>query len=225
MKIEASVKPSEKATILHVEFGGRLLVTIEGMERNLWSTLIGIEPDNCLIIRTPRIEGIEQRLKQGNPIHVTYFFAGTVYGFQSTILHHISSPASLMFISYPRDIRRIDLREHQRVDCCVPGTLLLGDQPYNGMVLDLSTNGCRFSMIHADQPQFPYLDIGDELILRFIIPGAESPRTLKGKVKNILRDTKKMNMGVEFGNLDLEILRELEIYIKGIIDFADVLSE
>jgi c-di-GMP-binding flagellar brake protein YcgR len=225
MKIEASVKSSEKAGLLHVEFGGRLLVTIDGMERNLWSTLIGIEPDNCLIIRTPKIDGIESKLHKENQVNITYFFAGTVYGFQSKILNNISFPTSLIFISYPNDIKRIELREHQRVDCCLPGHLGVAEQEYNGMILDLSTNGCRFSMIHADQPLFPYLDIGDELSLKFIIPGSEAMRTLKGKVKNIIRDTKKMNMGVQFTNLYIEIITELEAYIKGIIDFAGIFPE
>ncbi len=220
MTMGASVKSSEKAGLLHVEFGGRLLVTINGMERNLWSTLIGIEPDACLIIRTPMIDGIEDKLHQGNHVSVTYFFAGTVYGFQSTVLNHISFPTSLMFISYPHEIKRIELREQQRVDCCIPGHLKIDVQDYRGMILDLSTNGCRFSMIHADQPHFPFLDIGDEFTLSFIIPGAETVQSLKGRVKNIIRDTKKMNMGVQFVNVDLGILTELESYIKGILDFA-----
>lgn len=225
MKIEASIKSSEKAGLLHVEFGGRLLLTIDGMERNLWSTLIGIEPDNCLIIRTPKIDGIESKLHKGNQVNITYFFAGTVYGFQSKILNNINSPTSLIFISYPNEIKRIELREHQRVDCYIPGHLGVAEQEYKGMILDLSTKGCRFSMIHADQLHFEYFDVGDQLSLNFIIPGSDAIRTLQGKVKSIIRDTKKMNIGVQFINLDIDIITELKAYIKGIIDFAGVFPE
>jgi c-di-GMP-binding flagellar brake protein YcgR len=220
MKIETAMKAHDKANLLHLEFGGRLLVTIDGMERNLWSTLIGVEPDSCLIIRTPKIEHIDKTLVRGNHIGISYFFAGTVYGFQSTILDHINSPSSLIFISYPHEIRRIELRENPRVDCCIPGYLSAGNMQYNGMILDLSAKGCRFSMLQSDQPSFPSSDIGDSLTVRFIIPGSESIRTLKGRVKNIVRDAKKMNMGVEFVHLEAEILHEIEAYIRGIVDFA-----
>ncbi len=216
---------AEKNVVLHVELGARFLITLEGMERNLWSTLIGIELGKYLIIRTPQVEGIDSLLTKDKSVQVTYFFSGTVYGFQSTVLEHIRVPSPLLFISFPTEIRKIELREHPRIDCCIPGKLIVDNQRSTGMVLDLSTAGCRFSMLQSELGRFPQIEVSDHLDLEFSIPGTDVPRKLPALVKNIIKDSKKMNIGIHFDRIDAGILFELDNYIKETLYFSDLLDK
>jgi c-di-GMP-binding flagellar brake protein YcgR len=225
MIFEAAKKSSEGIGVLHVELGARLLITLDGFERNLWSTLIGIELGKYLIIRTPQIDGIESFLKKRSSVRITYFFSGTVYGFQSEILEHISIPSQLIFISFPTDIRKIELREHPRIDCCTPGKFIVNSQKNSGMILDLSAAGCRFSMMLSELDRFPQLEVADPIELELVIPGSDTTRILSGRVKNIIKDSKKMNVGVHFNSLDNMIMRELETYIKESIEFGGLLHK
>ncbi|HAA05552.1 MAG TPA: hypothetical protein DCZ69_01035 [Syntrophobacteraceae bacterium] len=216
---------AERNTVLHVELGARFLVTLEGMERNLWSTLIGIELGKYLIIRTPQVEGIDSILTKDKSIQVTYFFSGTVYGFHSTVLEHIRVPSALLFIAFPTEIKKIELREHPRIDCCLPGKLIVDDARNNGMVLDLSAAGCRFSMLYSELGRFPQIEVSDHLELEFAIPGSDIPKRLPGLVKNIIKDSKKMNVGIHFDRVDAHVLFDLDNYIKETLYFSELLEK
>lgn len=223
MIFEVAKKGSEGISVLHVELGARLLITLDGFERNLWSTLIGIELSKYLIIRTPQIDGIDALLNKGSSVRITYFFSGTVYGFQSEILEHIIMPSQLIFISFPTDIRKIELRDHPRIDCLIPGKFIVNNQKDSGMILDLSAAGCRFSMMLSDLDRFPQVEVSDPVELELVIPGSDTTRILSGRVKNIIKDSKKMNIGVQFNNLDNVVISDLETYIKESIEFGGLL--
>jgi hypothetical protein len=80
---------------LNIGLGAKLQfqLGIKGLEFKATGVLVGMVPDEYLIIRVPAIPGILGRLDEGNSIIVRYLYAGNLYGFASTVLTCIQKPA------------------------------------------------------------------------------------------------------------------------------------
>ena len=103
-------KELEKLAVLDVEVGSQLVVSLEGVESRLNSTMVGWDTGKYLIITTPRKQGIGSKLFEGNSVIIRYIQSGIVFGFQSRILSTINNPVPLTFISYPTIVERRELR-------------------------------------------------------------------------------------------------------------------
>ena len=65
-----------------LEPGTQLQIEIEGVTSRFKSTLVGMEPDEYLIVKTPKAAlsgSIKNRLFRGNQIVIRYLHKGTVF--------------------------------------------------------------------------------------------------------------------------------------------------
>lgn len=201
--------------------GTDLLVHIGGVETKLRSALIGIKPDEYLLIESPRVSGIEETLYEGNKVTVIFMCGGTVYGFESTILNTVSNPSRLMFISFPENIQTHELREVQRVNCYIPAVISMDtdERTYQGIILDISRQGCSFNTVSVPTKSSHQFKLGISVRLDFQLPGNKKISTFHGKIQNLSMDEKIIGIGVQFDELDEE-QRTLENYIDNASDLA-----
>jgi len=70
-----------------VELGTKIKLEFEGVEIPLQSSMIGLEHDNYIILKTPEpFQRIEHKIFPGSELIVRYLSSGTVYAFQTRII-------------------------------------------------------------------------------------------------------------------------------------------
>ena len=202
----------------HIAVGTKVVLEVIGMNERMKSMLVGMKPENYLIISIPVASKIwKNLLYKGNQVTVRYVYAGTVYGFQSSLLGYIVKPDNLIFLSYPEKVEDYDLREHRRIDCVFPATAVIREQAYRGAIVDISTRGCKFSTRTYTEKDRPPIRVGEAIQIDFQLLGTVGTHSLIGKARNINLDDQKMDIGVEFDKTDTEVKDKIEDYVKSVM--------
>jgi c-di-GMP-binding flagellar brake protein YcgR len=128
-----------------ISFGIILQVQVEG-QGMAHSRLIGVDPGQFLIVKTPPIAEIATQLYEKNHIVVRYFSSGWVHAFRCTLLSMIKEPTRLSILSYPESIEKINIRKHDRVDCNIPAEAMIGSSRYGGIIGNISAGGLSLSI-------------------------------------------------------------------------------
>jgi hypothetical protein len=185
--------------------GTVLQVQVEGLGHVL-SSLVGMEDELHLIIKTPLMADIATKLFQKNIIIVRYCYAGQVFGFRSTLLGMVKEPFRLCILSYPTKTETLNLRKHDRICCMLPAEIKMSQGLYDGLIEDISIGGCYFEFNSPEDGKFPSMKISDEALLSFDLPESEERVVLDIIVRAIKCDIRTLKLGVEFReSLDVDI--------------------
>jgi len=204
-----------------VDIGTPVRVELEGIEIPVQSSIVGLEANKYIIIKTPEpLNRIEHKLFKGAGLLIRYIANGTVFAFQSTVIETITKPLSLLFVEYPRIIQRHDLREQQRMSCHIPMRINSDTEENIGCILDIAVSGCRCLLKAAKNPSLLTCTIDSTLSIRCIIPGTKEMITLRGKVKNLKRTRKEIDLGIVF---DLNMPSESKKMINWFLSTIDSL--
>jgi c-di-GMP-binding flagellar brake protein YcgR len=216
------------ATRQDLVHGGDILITLGtpvqirllGLEGRSRSILVGMEPDNYLLIRTPIVPGILNRLREGNRVTVSYLGSGRVCGFQSSLLGHVMKPVPLMFLAYPKAMEIYHLRKEQRVSCLFPANAKVVGRSYQGVILDISRGGCRFSCDTSSEMDISKIQIGEQINLILQWMGVAEDQVLAGRVRSKSQDSSKIVIGVEFDGPDSDATGKIETYVRHVAQFT-----
>jgi c-di-GMP-binding flagellar brake protein YcgR len=207
--------------VLNIGLGTRLQVQIAGMEGQFRSVLVGMSPEEYVLIQLPMMAGILNKLYEGNRVTVRYMFAGSVYGFQSTVLHFVTKPSPLLFVKYPKTIEIIGLRKTKRVDCFFPGMAKVQEKELQGALVDISTGGCKFSIDTSGEAIVPQMEMGENITLSFQLIGSPQPHSFQAKVRSISREQVRVVLGIQFDALDTETVKTIEALIESFWTIGD----
>ena len=202
-----------RGRILNIALGTRLQVQLAGMDGHFRSSMVGMQPDQFLLIQLPMITGILNKLQEGNRATVRYLYSGSVYGFHSTVLHFITKPTPLLFLTYPRTIEILQLRQAKRVDCFFAGSARIQGKEYQGAVVDISTGGCKFFIDTSGDVTVTQMAVGERMEVSFQLPGNSEPQNALGKVRSTSRDPMKVIVGIQFDALGAEVVNSIEALI------------
>ena len=203
-----------RGKILNISLGTPMQIQLGGMDGPFKSSLVGIVREKFVMIQLPMITGILNKLHDGNRVTARYLYSGSIYGFHSTVLAYITKPAPLLFLNYPRIVEILDLRECKRVDCFFPADAKIQEGEYKGLILDISTGGCKLSLDISGNIQIPHMEVGESINLSFRLIGSSEPQTVLGKVRTISRDQGKVVVGIQFDALDSEMVKSIEALIE-----------
>jgi len=208
---------------ISIELGTQLEIEIEGVPTRIKSSLVGIEPDEYLIIKAPEAalpDSIKNKLFRGNQIVVRYLCKGTLFGFRSQLVQVTSTPIRLLFVEYPKTIEAYDLRSHERVDCFLPAKIEIKDEEKNGAILDISEGGCRCVIKSSEGEKLPSVQIGELITLSCQFPGTESEQVISGEVKNVGMDKQKAVLGIQFHEIAPGLQNIIAQYISTVNEFS-----
>lgn len=213
--------------------GTRLQIEIGGIDIRLESFSVGLLHDDAIIIKYPHtgnLGSIGHKLFKGNKVTVRYIHGGNVFAFQSEVIGTTSDPFKLIFIAYPTLIARHRLRKNSRVQCYLPAELFLKnkndadiipDVGHTGIVSDLSIRGCCFDMIKNSSNQtLPHIKIDGLVAVQIQLPGIETKIELSGEVRRSMRDAKRMNIGIQFNEVEEDIKNRIADHILAIEQFS-----
>ncbi|MFQ5715057.1 MAG: flagellar brake protein [Candidatus Scalinduaceae bacterium] len=201
-----------------MHIGTTLKIQLEGSQSRLTSELIGVDEGKYLIINMPPIQSMgnaASSIYKGGNIVIRYVHKGTVFGFKSRIIHFITTPVKLIFIDYPKKIENQNLRSHKRIDCHLPASATIADNTVKGPVTDLSKEGCLFTVKRVNiEKSVDHLQIDNEIIVSFQLPGVEEKLTITGKQKNIKKDKDSVHIGVSFSDMGIEVQEKLYDFLS-----------
>ncbi len=194
-------------TVLQFQLGRK------GQEFKAAGVLVGIIPDEHLMVRAPAIPGILSRLCEGNPIVVRYIYAGNVYGFTSIIHSCIQKPALIVFIAYPTSVESMNLRQAGRLECFFPATVEVNGRDHKAVILDISLSGCKLFIENEPDESPPPIDIGQTIGIRFLLMGMAEEQVINGTIRNMKKDDKHTASGIQFDQENSAVLNNLKLYM------------
>lgn len=204
---------------LHIDLGCPLFIEFKQIKERQKSSLVGMMPNHYLIVTQPQMVGIRSLLEQEPRVLVRYVHMGEVFGFRAEVIGLIAVPFPLVFLSYPRAVERINLRYSTRVACHLPAVLTFADTPADGMILDISSGGCRFTGKAEVMDASRGLEVGAAVVLAFPLLGTEGTVQVAGVVRNVQADRQKTTLGVQFQKMPGEILDRINAYTRQVQEF------
>jgi c-di-GMP-binding flagellar brake protein YcgR len=185
---------------ISLDIGTRLQIKIEGFDSTLESIMVGMIPDDHLIITLPfRLSVTEHNISKGARFTIKYLRLGKICLFHSKLLASVDFPQKLLFVSYPSVIHYHKLRRQRRVGIFLPCTIGLDSgQSYPGLIIDMSITGCLCQQKSGEDNPLPTLHIDDKLTIRCLLPGMNEEQELIGHIRNLYRTERETKIGVEF---------------------------
>jgi c-di-GMP-binding flagellar brake protein YcgR len=203
-----------RGKILNIGLGTPMQIQLGGMDGPFKSSLVGMVREKFVMIQLPMMTGILNKLHDGNRVTARYLYSGSIYGFHSTVLAFITKPAPLLFLTYPKIVEILDLRQCKRVDCFFPVNAKIQEKEYKGLILDISTGGCKLSLDISGNILIPHMEVEESIDLSFQLIGSSTPQTVLGKVRTTSRDQGKVVVGIQFDALDSEMVKSIEALIE-----------
>lgn len=199
---------------LNIELGCQVSIQVEGMKERLTSYLVGMLLNSYLIIKTPSIVGIGDLFPTGGSVVVRYIYLGEVFGFRSTVLGSTTLPFKIIFLSYPEAIEKINLRKKPRISCYIPASLSYRDLELKGIIENINSDGCKFTTQDAENPEAQLISIEGDIQLSFPLFGLEGIKEFHGIIRNKNCDSKRIELGIEFKKMDVEISNMIDSYVE-----------
>lgn len=207
---------------LNMDLGSQLGVSLEGIAQPFKAILMGLDPQNFLILKIALPGEFKHQLKPGTRLNIRYLSLGAEYGFSNEVIDHIDSPFVLTFASYPEKVESLDARTRTRVCCFIPSTATMNEKNVKGTITDISTNGCRFVIKLPVNLQPRQVMLIDKIQLCFPIMGLQGLQFFEGKVRNTTIDKEKIAMGIEFSELRGELRQSIAEYITSVAEISSI---
>ncbi len=183
-----------------LDIGAKLQIEIQGVDSPLESFMIGMMPDDFLIITMPsRLMATEHKLSKGTRLGIKYLYLGKICVFNAELQASVDFHQRLLFISYPSVIHYRELRRHKRVESFLPCTISLSNgQSHPGVIIDMSIAGCLCQLKNREDNPLPSLHIDETLTIRCLFPGMDEEQVLAGHIKNLHKTKRETRIGVAF---------------------------
>jgi c-di-GMP-binding flagellar brake protein YcgR len=191
----------------------KLKLNVPGFAGSYGSTLVGMERNRYLICTAPPLPSLWAVLNEWNQIIVRYVVQGTVYGFKCSLLGVTEKPERLVFLSYPENIEVVNLRQHERVSCLIPGEMKLEEKTFRGALVDLSMGGCRFVFSSNDDGDKQAIRLKKEAYLSCQMPGLQTSHVLSMTVVSIVAKGRRVSVGGSFKELDPAVVDTIQNYL------------
>ncbi|MDY6972061.1 MAG: flagellar brake protein [Thermodesulfobacteriota bacterium] len=190
---------------ISIESGTSLELTVEGTESSWRSILVGIRPNEYIVITPPPdFDSVKDKFFRGDKIVVNYLFRNKFCEFTTKFIEIASNPIELILLGYPESIRTCERRSHKRINCFVSAEVEIKDErgggPTKGFIRDMSKTGCCFVFKASKTERLPF-GLNEKVSLRCIFPGIPGGQEALGEVKSIQTEGEEMAVGIRFGTL------------------------
>jgi c-di-GMP-binding flagellar brake protein YcgR len=197
---------------LDIDLGDRVIIKGDSPGQDLSCVLVGLEAPHYLIVRKPQSQ-VTRRFRAGEELVVRYVHQAEIYRFRATVTGQINDPAELLFISYPDLVEDGEERKSVRVSCEIPATASIDKAMLNGLITDISSQGCRF-IVNLPGGIQPYqVKVLTDVNLSIALQDQAPPQELSGRVRNTNIDRFRIALGIEFEKLSDRIADSLKAYV------------
>ena len=212
----AKKKKSKEMQIvqLKLDIGSDLFLQFKDKEEYFPSYLIGLKPDAFMIVKTPTLLGKEYRFAKGRKVILKYKHLGEVFRFNARVIEALDKPFRITFISYPKEVEKIEFRNSPRVFCSIPASLFHKDKEVQGVVTDISIGGCKFKIKDINKfDDIILIKKDEEVTLNFSLLGLKGIKKFKGAIKKIGID-EDIALSIGFKDIDTEFGDMIASYVE-----------
>ncbi|WP_370276884.1 flagellar brake protein [Pontibacterium sp.] len=197
----------------HLRTGVRVQLSSPDGKLQLFTPFVGIEGDKAVILHLPSRSEVEknnnneraaviwyENLLQNKPgVVVRFIEGGVVYAFKCSVLDVVTGKVQLLVLEYPKDICTRCVRKEPRYDCTLR-VKLLSDIQQEGLLKDLSYNGCQVRLQNQEHLEMlKELKSREEKIdLEMLLPFGDDFEKMTGKVISVLSYENELRVGVAF---------------------------
>lgn len=201
-----------------LEIGARIKMEVDELETPLVSTMVGMVPDEYLLITPPNpSSAVEGVMASSDRIIIKYLHMGRLCMFKTRLQKAIDKPHHLLFLDYPLVIHYHELRRAKRTSIFLPGTLTLpGAEEFSVALIDLSGLGCLCQIRVKGNPPLPALAIEAPVQLHCLLPGLEESQQLYAIVKNFKMSATEARIGLAFSGLSTQLREIIERYVASV---------
>ncbi|MFV0347347.1 MAG: flagellar brake protein [Halodesulfovibrio sp.] len=203
---------------LDIQLGTKMLMSLNGSEGKHGTELIGLNPYEYLILKMPLVPGIRNRMMPGEGLTIRYMFQGTIIGFKTHVINHISKPSSLVFVEFPDTLEQYELRSDKRLKCIIPTEVHSAHGVHKAAIVDLSAGGCKICFEVKSSDAVRKLDSEEMLVIKSSLFTGED-EMLSCVCRNVEIDKSTMTVGAAFSDLDPGVSRRLKEYIETVSTF------
>ncbi len=186
---------------MNIQIGAELSVNM--MDNNSFTAIYIGEKNKRHIVLTAAEDkaGFLRGLKNHEKIGVQYTLNGVRYEFSSTILDVLDDPVQLAVLEYPEEIKEIDKRSTQRINCLVSAKLETRQgndpSPIAGIIENINKTGC-LCILNATEGETISFSQGDRVTIMCQFPGLIGEQSANGRVVRIKKDKKGTVLGIHF---------------------------
>jgi hypothetical protein len=204
--------PVIKEMRLDIELGDRVILKGHQPGEDLSCVLVGLEAPHYLIVRKPLAQ-LRRRFRADEEVVVRYIHNAEIYRFRATVTGQVTEPAELLFISYPDLVEDGEERNNARINCEIPATASIDRALLNGLITDISNQGCRFIVNLPGSIQPCQVKVLTDVNLSISLQKEAPPESLAGRVRNTNIDRFRIALGIEFEKLSDRIAEGLKAYV------------
>lgn len=129
----------------HLRVGDNLQMQSTAEAPRLLVKVIGYLKNRGLIVTVPEADGEFVMLKDGMSFIVRFFSGQHAYAFTSTVVKQTSMPFPHVYLSYPREVRGLEIRKDSRIDVDLIAAIGMEGEGAAasgaGKIVNLSTGG------------------------------------------------------------------------------------
>ncbi len=226
IQIESSRNADAKPS-LPITLDAELLIEIVDLKLRIKSMLVGMEHGQYVIAKIFE-KDLMGRFRSDDvtrsPLIVGYTQDEVVYGFRTSVLSVISSPAKLFFIKYPDKIEKLSVRKKLRYECEVEAQAMLGNDIVEVLIVDISKEGCQCVIKirgSGDSALYGMVQVDKKIGLMARFQGAGRGCNLHGVIRYGSKDADRIRLGVVFENVSDEARAGLDDFISRLSESGD----
>lgn len=185
---------------MKIDVGTKFLIEFPGSTDKIATTLVGFEKDGYFILKVPSVPGVRGRLREGNKVVCRFLHEGAIVSFRTEVLTLALKPAPLLFVTYPFGFETHLVRQHQRVNCFFPAQALVQECLIPGLIMDISSGGCRLICDEPDEVLPCPISAGQSISVEFRMLDRSQRYVLTGRIVNLTPEDRRTAIGVSFND-------------------------
>lgn len=190
----------KEAQNTHLQPGLPIFVEIGEAKEKLHSKIVGFQDGKYIIIAQPStVNAVTPKLTIGSTAVIKYVHEGSIIAFRSPVVEQIQHPDQLVFVNFPSNLTRQNLRAQKRYSCSFPVKFRIAAEAVEAKLVDISLGGCcssidNVAVSHMETPPV----VGDDIELSVQQPGKNTWASLPGKINNTFGRNDRSHYGIAF---------------------------
>lgn len=207
---------------MKIEIASEMLLEFSG-DLRYKCRFVGLIRDECVIVRIPVVPGIRDRVEPGRVLTFRYLHQGNIVSFSAVSRLYKATPYSLLFVAYPDDIEKYNLRHDRRIECRMQAKVTKSETTFRGLVVDMSESGCGFLM-DANEDAGGFINVDDFVSGEFTTIDGKTPYSFKAKVARKSTKGRELHLGLVFNGDGNGLSSDIVRYLQEVRDFQSLLA-